>query len=124
MSEGWIGVDLDGTLAVYDGWVDEHHIGAPIPLMVERVKRWLEAGREVRIVTARVSTAHGNRAKATVDAITETIQRWCRKHIGEALDVTCSKDFGMIELWDDRCVQIIPNTGIRADGKEAPCQSK
>lgn len=24
---GWIGVDLDGTLARYDGWVDGLHIG-------------------------------------------------------------------------------------------------
>lgn len=26
-------------------------------------------------------------------------------------------DFAMVELWDDRCVQVIPNTGKRADGK-------
>lgn len=24
---GWIGVDLDGTLAGYDGWVGPEHIG-------------------------------------------------------------------------------------------------
>ena len=24
----------------------------------------------------------------------------------------CFKDLGMIELWDDRCVQVIPNTGV------------
>ena len=23
------------------------------------------------------------------------------------------KDYGMIELWDDRAVQVVPNTGIR-----------
>ena len=38
---GWIGVDLDGTLAHYEGWQGETHIGAPISAMVERVKRWL-----------------------------------------------------------------------------------
>jgi len=36
----WIGVDLDGTLAVYDGWRGPEHIGPPVPAMVERVKRW------------------------------------------------------------------------------------
>ena len=23
----------------------------------------------------------------------------------------------MVDLWDDRCVQVIPNTGLRVDGK-------
>lgn len=35
---GWIGVDLDGTLAFYDSWRGIDHIGAPIPLMLQRVK--------------------------------------------------------------------------------------
>ena len=54
MSRGWIGVDLDGTLAEYNGWQGPANIGAPIPAMVERVKAWLEEGRDVRIFTARV----------------------------------------------------------------------
>jgi len=115
---GWIGVDLDGTLATYDGWVDEHHIGLPIPAMVARVKAWLAEGKEVRIFTARVAVADGNRATSSVDAIRASIQNWCRIHIGALLDITCTKDYGMIELWDDRCVQVIPNTGQRADGKQ------
>lgn len=49
-NRGWIGVDLDGTLAHYDGWKGETHIGKPIPLMLARVKRWLAEGKEVRIV--------------------------------------------------------------------------
>ena len=28
---GWIGVDLDGTLARYDGWRGIDHIGEPMP---------------------------------------------------------------------------------------------
>ena len=28
------------------------------------------------------------------------------------------KDYGMVELWDDRAVQVKPNTGERVDGKE------
>jgi len=34
------------------------------------------------------------------------------------VEITHAKDHKMIELWDDRVVQVIPNTGERADGKE------
>ena len=50
--KGWIGVDLDGTLAFYQGW-NEGKIGDPVPVMLARVKGWLAEGVEVRIVTAR-----------------------------------------------------------------------
>ena len=42
---GWIGVDLDGTLAHYEGWKGIEHIGAPVPAMLERVKNWLAEGK-------------------------------------------------------------------------------
>ncbi len=105
MSNDWIGVDLDGTLAHYDGWKGETHIGEPIPLMVERVQRWLRIGYKVRILTARVS--HPDQAVAAEEAI----GAWCLKHLGTVLPVTCRKDYAMLELWDDRAVQVIANTG-------------
>lgn len=46
---GWIGVDLDGTLARYDGWVGITHISDPVPAMQDRVVRWLDQGIDVRI---------------------------------------------------------------------------
>jgi hypothetical protein len=104
-ARGWIGVDLDGTLAHYGAWVGPAHIGEPIAPMVERVKVWLSQGYEVRVFTARVA----NEADGVIAGV---IQDWCEKHIGRRLEVTCQKDYGMIELWDDRCVQVIPNTGI------------
>ena len=113
MSNGWIGVDLDGTLAHYDGWnADDHSIGKPIPAMLDRVKKWLASGMEVRIFTARVGGAHedAEEARALVDD-------WCLKHLGVILTVTCKKDYSMIQLWDDRCVQVEPNTGRRMDGR-------
>jgi len=106
-NKGWIGVDLDGTLARYDSWISEEHIGDPIPAMAARVRQWLSEGREVRIFTARVS--NGRPA--------HFIQDWTETHFGVRLHVTNVKDFAMVELWDDRAVQIIPNTGIRVDGK-------
>lgn len=109
-SNGWIGVDLDGTIADYNGWQGELHIGAPIPLMVDRVIAWLNEGIEVRIFTARVSRNQG-RADSTVDAIVTAIQDWTEEHVGSRLQVTCEKDYGMMSLWDDRCVQVERNTG-------------
>jgi hypothetical protein len=103
----WIGVDLDGTLAHYDSWVSPTSIGKPIPLMVDRVKRWLSEGKYVKIFTARVS--HPD--KMLVATITAAIRMWCIENIGAALPVTCVKDTAMLELWDDRAVQVTINTG-------------
>lgn len=100
---GWIGVDLDGTLAHYGNWIGPEHIGEPIAPMVARVKAWLGEGKEVRIFTARAWKAESS----DIDAI----QDWAEKHIGIRLRVTCEKDYGMIELWDDRAVRVVYNSG-------------
>ncbi len=97
----WIGVDLDRTLAHYDEFRGEAHIGAPIAPMVERVKTWLAEGRSVRVLTARANSP------ISVAAIEE----WCREHIGQPLPVTAEKDYHMICLYDDRAIQVEPNTG-------------
>jgi len=114
MSAGWIGVDLDGTLARYDGWKGVEHIGEPVPAMLARVKRWLAEGKDVRIFTARVA---GHRQGLAAEETRRYIDEWCLKHLGQTLPVTNIKDFGMIELWDDRAVQVRMNTGERADGQ-------
>lgn len=123
---GWVGVDLDGTLAEYHGWPKDGSIGAPVPTMVDRVKRWLAEGKDVRIVTARVAwnsdvmyvpEAPSIEAEAIrLERLEQrkAIERWCLTHLGQALEVTCCKDFQMIELWDDRCVQVLTNLGRTA----------
>lgn len=116
MNHGWIGVDLDRTLAYYDKWRGADHVGEPIPLMLERVKKWLADGIEVRIVTARVSSDGTIECDEEVTQARRAIESWCMKHLGRYLYITCKKDFSMLEIWDDRAVQIIPNTGVRADG--------
>jgi len=110
---GWIGVDLDGTLARYDGWVGIDHIGDPVPLMLERVKRWLGEGKDVRIMTARVCPQRNDLDR---ELAATYISLWCREHVGRHLSITHEKDFQMVELWDDRCIQVEPNTGRRVDG--------
>lgn len=111
---GWIGVDFDGTLARYDSWEkDGVSLGTPIPLMLERVKRWLAKGVEVRILTARVAGNSRNRFKDR-----HLIEEWCQRHIGKALVVTAEKDFNMIALWDDRAVSVQPNEGYANSAHE------
>jgi hypothetical protein len=115
VSKGWIGVDLDGTLAKYDGWKSCTHIGEPIPAMVDRVRQWLADGREVRIFTARVRpylSPFDPRYEEGHAAIV-AIKQWCKKHIGEYLPVTCVKDLDCIEFWDDRAVTVEMNTGLK-----------
>lgn len=96
---GWIGVDLDGTLAEFNG--DMSYIGEPVMPMLNRVKSWIAGGREVRIFTARAGD----------EASCEQIRLWLKKVGMPELAITDRKDFAMISLWDDRAVQVIRNTG-------------
>ena len=108
---GWIGVDLDGTLARNDDHsLDWDEIGIPIEPMIRRVREWLVQGIDVRIMTARVCEGDPNNSR-------EYIEQWCIKQFGQKLPVTNEKDYRMLELWDDRAVQVIRNTGQRADGR-------
>jgi hypothetical protein len=116
---GWIGVDFDGTLVTYDGWKGVGHIGEPVPAMVERVKRWIAEGKEVRVFTARV-WVEGRGGDEEAEKARRSVQDWCEQHIGTRLAVTNVKDFGMSELWDDRAIQVEKNTGRRMDGADEP----
>lgn len=101
---GWIGVDLDKTLAEYTGWKGKRIYGRPIQKMVERVKKYLAAGIDMRIFTARIDD-HDK------DAIIKDIEKWCLDNIGQVLPVTNVKTLDCIEIWDDRARQIVANTG-------------
>ena len=100
--KGWIGVDLDGTLAHYTSFKGEDHVGAPIEPMVRRVRAWLHEGRDVRLFTARRASP--------------AIRRWMREHLGVILPIVNTKDQHMQMLLDDRAVQVQRNTGkVRED---------
>lgn len=130
-NKGWIGVDFDGTLADYSrGWVAPDHCGAPVPDMLERVKFWLGEGYDVRIFTARiwplfdapvgipVQSLHTLPGISPTEKIVESraavdaIRAWCREHLGRELRITNVKDLAMVELYDDRCVQVLADTGV------------
>src|SRR5271157_4122022 len=97
----WIGVDLDGTLARDLGSARGDEIGSPIEPMLQRVKRWLAEGHSVKIFTARASSPRQVLA----------IKEWLASCGLPDLEVTNVKDLNMIELWDDRCVQVTTNLG-------------
>jgi hypothetical protein len=111
--KGWIAVDLDATLAKYDSWKGEDHIGEPVPAMLERVKNWLSEGKDVRIMTARAAPRKDRKVQL------EPIRKWLKEHVGQVLPITYKKDAEMLELWDDRAIQIKPNTGQRVDGEKS-----
>lgn len=100
-SHAWIGVDLDGTLSEHSDEVDLETIGQPIPEMVARVEDWLAHGYKVKILTARACVPEG----------IPPIKAWLKTHQLPNLPITDAKDLHMIELWDDRGVQVIANTG-------------
>lgn len=105
-------VDFDGTLATHymdDGTsYDPARVGEPVLRMVSRVRRWLAAGDEVVIFTARVNPRHDI---AEVKAATKAIEAFCWEQFGQKLPVTCMKDFEFEEMWDDKAVTVKVNEG-------------
>jgi hypothetical protein len=67
----------------------------------------MAAHRRVKIMTARAAT----------EMNIPPIQEWLIKNgfvweCGSPLEITNVKDFQMIQLWDDRAVEVIHNTGM------------
>jgi len=100
-SQSWIGVGLDGTLAFLDGPLNPEQIGKPVPDMVARVRDWMDHGHTVKIFTPRACEEEG----------VALVEQWIKEHGLPELEVTCEKDLHMLELWDNRAIQIIANTG-------------
>lgn len=103
-----IAVDLDGTLAFYNGWKGENFIGDPIPLMLGRVKDWIKEGHEVIIFTARADNQKS----------VEYVKLWLGNHGLPGLIVTNTKLKRIGEFWDDRAVRVIANKGVVSNQKD------
>ena len=112
---GWIGIDLDGTLARDDEDLLDGEIGSPIPDMVRFVKRLHGHGKEVRLFTARASDMDDKERKR--------LRAWCLDTLGFIPAITCTKDKSMVALYDDRAIGIVPNEGRRADGKRLDAEN-
>lgn len=99
--EPWIGVDLDQTLA--NGPMDaDGGIGEPNLVMALRVHSWLQAGKKVKIMTAR----------AADQKQVPKVKEWLKDNGFPDLEVTNEKDPGMEELWDDKARQVVPDSGL------------
>lgn len=99
---GYVGVDLDKTLAMHRS--GQKSIGEPIPKMVSRIKRMVNSGKEVRIFTARAAVPQDYQEIVKV-------YDWLRENLGLSLEVTAEKDYEMVELFDDRATEVEANTG-------------
>lgn len=95
--DGWVGCDLDGTLAFYDGFRGDDHVGEPIEPMIKQVRKWIAEGRDVRIFTARKPHP--------------AIRKFCMDNFGKILPITNIKDSKMQMLVDDRAVGVKRNKG-------------
>lgn len=110
---GWIGVDLDGTIAHYQPEdFNPLRVGDPIEGDVLReVRRLIRIRRDVRIFTARANPMGWEDLGIDVADVVKAIQDWTDKHLGKRLPVTYQKDYMMEFLIDDRCREVIFNEG-------------
>jgi len=107
---GSIAIDLDGTLAHQDPGAefDPKVIGDPVPKMLARVKRWLKAGEDVKLFTARASDEKN----------IPPIRKWLDANgLSGITEITNEKTPDIEELWDDRAVGIEANTGKIKSGR-------
>lgn len=146
--KGWYGFDLDGTLAKYDGWKGIDHIGEPVEPMVDLIRKMHDEGKVVKILTARVAPRANVEIRpnpyptdqAVYDAVgrdneeryrdiyraprwtaREFVSDWCLKNLGFLPEITHEKDHLMLELYDDRVKQVVPNEGILVEDLYREC---
>jgi hypothetical protein len=95
------GVDLDGTLAEYNGWKGIDHVGKAIPKMLDRVKGWISEGIEIIIFTARADDPD------SIPAIVD----WLEENGIGGLEITNIKTHNISRIYDDRAIQVKRNDG-------------
>ena len=106
MAKRIIAVDLDGTLAYYDGWKGIEHIGPVIPEVANAMERAQAEGAEVHLFTARVSDPE-DAAEAH-----QVISKWAEANHFNFASITAVKHKFFSEFWDDRAIQVIKNEGM------------
>lgn len=97
---GHTAFDLDGTLAKKESPFNIDSVGEPIEKMMKVLRRHLDAGDKVKILTAR---AHGGKIDAVKD--------WLKDQGLPDLEITCEKDPSMAVLYDDRAVSVKSDKG-------------
>ena len=96
-------VDLDGTLAEYNGYHGPDHIGDPIEEVVSIVRDILDKDEfDVFIFTERANDP---------EAIPH-VKKWCEAHFGRELPITARKDRRTVLIIDDRSMRVSQDNGI------------
>lgn len=96
-----IAIDLDRTLAYFDGWDGIESIGKPIKSVVDRALAKEKEGYTIKIFTARAID------KRCIDPI----KNWLKFYDLPNWEITNMKDPSMKEIWDDLAITIGNNTG-------------
>lgn len=118
--KGWIGVDMDGTLFTYTEWTSWDTFGTLIKPMGDRVLQWISERKDVRIFTARMPLPHEQEIEQTCYKtgqkfngvmMKKAIADHTERHLGVRLRAQCYKDLHCIEIWDDRAIGVVANTG-------------
>ena len=116
MPEGWVGFDLDGTIAQYTTFQGWDHIGPPVPGFVNLIKKLRAFGIPCKILTARASAESRALNDITFEQVEKVVQDWTEKYIGERLPVVTEKSASMICFFDDSAVQVNKNMGTLTAG--------
>ena len=133
--KGWYGFDLDGTLAVYDKWKGIDHIGEPVKPMVDLIRKMHDDGKVVKILTARIAphkledgtvgesyiTVPDGEGGVTRTYAHQFINDWCHFNLGFIPEIVYQKDHLMLELYDDRVKQVVPNEGLLVEDLYREC---
>lgn len=91
-----LAIDLDGVLAQYSGWQGEDHIGLPYPTAFTMVRRFIDNGLKVAILTTRGRSSAGRKV----------VYDWLAKHgmqenYLKQIDITGTKIPALLYI-DDR----------------------
>ena len=113
MSSGkaWWGFDVDKTAFVDEGGTRGGVIGEPIMPIIRRIKHFLRTGRKVNIVTARVHPSEPDREEQVL-TVSRALDAVLGPEMASKIGIRSDKDRHMIDLYDDRAMQVIPNKGI------------
>ena len=102
MTDWWIGIDLDGTLAIDSGWKGVEHIGELANSeLAQGIQELVDNGIRVKIFTAR----------ADYPQSTKIIQDYLASYDLPKLEVTNVKDRWCYQIWDDKARQVKYNKG-------------
>lgn len=96
-----IGLDLDGTIAEYNGWKGISYIGNPIQPIIDAALEKEKEGYEIIILTARAADPRS----------IPIIKNWLRNHNLPNWRITDRKDSSMKEIWDDLAKTVKFNEG-------------